>query len=440
MRFRSREDQLYHLDGLRLAVVAALLAVNYLVFYSPAASSVPDLSERLKVLKQTAPISVPDDGAFPVEDSPVAVLAGAFSRGDTILSVLQGAGVKARDAMPFVSALGTQFNFRKLKAGHHYRFELEDGQLRQIEIATSPLNVFVARASLQDDGPIEVLKKKVDTVRKIAQMGCVVTDNLHASVLRCGGNDKLARKLIDLLGPAIDFYADLRYGDEIRILVEKVFVGQELVDVGRILAVEYNGKVRHQAAYFYESPDGDWEYFDSKGESLARLFLRSPLKYKRISSGYDPKRFHPVLHTYKAHLAIDYAAPTGTPVWAYAGGVVDYMGRAGAAGNMVRIKHKDSYKTIYAHLNGYKKGLKRGDRVNQGDIIGYVGATGRATGPHLHFAVKRKGRYVNPFKQANPPLKKLAEEYQKHFDEIIGRYREQLDRIRIETLGIRRTS
>lgn len=444
MRLRRREDHLYRVDLLRVGLLGALLVLNYWLFLAPSASPVPALDLRLRVLSEAA-TAAPEAPVAPTEETDPGAMAGTFRRGDTITSVLKDAGASSPDIKRFVSAMGTVLDFRSLKKGDRFQLRFAEGSLREVEVATSPFDVFVARlpeeAPEGPDAALEVMKKKVDAVRKVARLGCVITDSLYASIARCGGDDKLAGRIIDLLGPSIDFYTDLRYGDELRILAEKLYVGEQFVDYDRILAVEYAGQVRHQVAYNYQSPSGDWEFYDEDGESVARTFLRSPLKYRRISSGFDPKRFHPILHKEKAHLAVDYAAPSGTPVWAYAGGVVTFVGKAGAAGNMVKIKHPNGYATLYGHLKGFKKTLKQGDRVNQGDVIGYVGTTGRSTGPHLHFALSAKGRAVNPFKVDNPPLHKLPVAHRKHFDDAVRKLQEQLKQIPVEPLQqARRTS
>ena len=444
MRLRRREDHLYRVDLLRVGLLGLILVVNYWLFLAPSASPVPSLDVRLRVLHDPA-LTATEAPVAPAEPVDPGAVAGTFARGDTITSILKDAGATGPDVKRYVSALGTVLDFRSLKVGDRFHLRFTEGALREVEVATSPLDVFVARlpGEMPDggDGALEVMKKKVDAVRKVARLGCVITDSLYASIARCGGDDKLAGRVIDLLGPSIDFYTDLRYGDELRILAEKLYIGEQFVDYDRILAVEYAGQVRHQAAYNYQSPSGDWEFYDADGESVARTFLRSPLKFRRISSGFDPKRFHPILHKEKAHLAVDYAAPAGTPVWAYAGGVVTYAAKAGAAGNLVKLKHPNGYVTLYGHLKGFKKALKVGDRVNQGDVIGYVGTTGRSTGPHLHFALQHKGHAVNPFKVDNPPLHKLPVAHRKHFDDAVRKLQEQLKQIPVEPAQqARRTS
>jgi murein DD-endopeptidase MepM/ murein hydrolase activator NlpD len=447
LRFRTREDYLYRFGGLSVAAAVVALAVNYVVFLSPTPVDGPALDERLKVLKETtvaqaeAPQANPATPPAAVEAMPDGDLVeGSFVRGDTIVSVLKAAGLDSATTQPLVAGMQGVFDFRTLKEGDRYRLQVRDGQLVGLEISTSPLDVYVARRSEDATGQVEVAKRKVDTVRSVARLGCAITDSVEASILHCGGTEKLAARVIDLLSSTLDFYTDIRYGDELRVVVEKVFVGDQFVDFDRILAVEYAGKVHHQAAFRYEAPDGDWEYYDASGESLQRMFLHSPLKYRRVSSGFNPKRYHPILHQWKAHMAVDYAAPSGTPVWAYAGGVVSYAGRAGASGNLVVVKHKDGFSTSYAHLKSFARKLKAGDRVNQGDVIGYVGSTGRSTGPHLHFALARNGAPLNPFTVSNPPLTKLTDAYRKHFDEVVRKLQEQLDNIPIDDQGARRTS
>jgi murein DD-endopeptidase MepM/ murein hydrolase activator NlpD len=181
------------------------------------------------------------------------------------------------------------------------------------------------------------------------------------------------------------------------VIVEKqvhdVGTTPELVRYGRILAAEYAGKAGTFRAFWFR--DG---YFDEQGRSVERTLLKTPLKFQRVSSGFDRARMHPVLHTVRAHLGIDYAAPTGTPVWAAASGVITHRGDGGAAGNLIAIRHDGGIETAYMHLSRFADGLKVGQRVAAKTVIGYVGATGLATGPHLHFGVKQNGEFIDPSK------------------------------------------
>ena len=188
---------------------------------------------------------------------------------------------------------------------------------------------------------------------------------------------------------------DCRPGDRFGLTVEKYFKDSEFVRYGDILAAEYRSARASHRAFLYEAENGDAGYFDTNGRSLRGLFLKSPLNYRRISSRFSQRRYHPVLKKYTPHHGIDYAAKYGTPVWATAEGIVTFIGRKGALGNYIEVRHKNGYKTGYGHLSRFRNGLRKGSRVKQKQTIGYVGATGRATGPHLHynFYVLEGGRY-----------------------------------------------
>ena len=241
-----------------------------------------------------------------------------------------------------------------------------------------------------------------------------ITDNLSNAMPSAHREyHKLALKLSDIYAWDIDFSSDIRSGDSVRIIVEELWVGEVFKGYGDILAAEFvnNGKIHE--AYRYEN-DGYADYYDSKGTSLKKALLRSPLKFKYISSGFSKRRFHPKLGVYRPHLAVDYAAPTGTPVSSAGSGTVQFAGYKGQNGRMVKIKHRGGYTTYYGHLSKIPKKIQKGVKVSQGDIIGYVGSTGLATGPHLDYRIKFNGRFVNPLKIKLPrgtsvPKKLMAE-------------------------------
>ena len=198
----------------------------------------------------------------------------------------------------------------------------------------------------------------------------------------------------NLIAWDVDFFADPRKGDEITLVVEKKFVDGKFYSYGKVLAVNYNGKRVKQKAFYFKPTDG---YYDEKGKSLARNFLKSPVMYSRISSKFGRRR-HPVTHKLHNHLGTDFAAPTGTPVWALASGRVTKRSYNKYNGNYIAIKHSNGYSTYYLHLSRFAKGLRVGKKVKQKELIGYVGTTGRSTGPHLHLSVKYGGRFINPLK------------------------------------------
>jgi len=236
---------------------------------------------------------------------------------------------------------------------------------------------------------------------------------------------KLALKLSDIYAWDIDFSSDIRSGDSVRIIVEEVWVGEVFKGYGDILAAEFvnNGKVHE--AYRYEI-DGNADYYDSKGTSLKKALLRSPLKFKYVSSRFSKRRYHPILRIHRPHLGVDYAAPTGTPVSSAGSGTVLFSGYKGQNGRMVKIKHRGGYTTYYGHLSKIPKKIRKGVKVSQGDIIGYVGSTGLSTGPHLDYRIKFNGRFVNPLKIKLPRGRSVPKKLMAEFRKIAGSFDSRL--------------
>jgi murein DD-endopeptidase MepM/ murein hydrolase activator NlpD len=212
---------------------------------------------------------------------------------------------------------------------------------------------------------------------------------------------RLALELSDIYAWTIDFYG-LQKGDSFNLVFEKESIDSIYVGIGKVLACHFIHAGHNYQAYLY-SQDSLEDYFDEEGGSLRRAFLKAPLKFGRISSHFSNSRLHPVLKIRRPHHGVDYAAPTGTPILTIGDGKVTFVGRKGGYGNRVEIKHNSTYSTGYAHLSKYAKGLKAGDFVKQGTIIGYVGATGLATGPHLDFRVYKNGTPIDPLKMESPP-------------------------------------
>ena len=229
-----------------------------------------------------------------------------------------------------------------------------------------------------------------------------VKSSLWRSATSAGLAAEPVYALTDILAWQIDFDREVRPGDHWRILVDRNYVEGTPAGWGSIIIAEYQrGQDKHTAIRY--PPDGDgFEYYTPGGESVKGRFLKSPLRYSRISSGFQRQRFHPILGVNRPHYGVDYAAPTGTPVRAVGDGIITSLGRRGGNGKMIRIRHNSTYETAYKHLHGYKKGLRKGSKVHQGDVIAYVGSTGLATGPHLHFEFYENGRFTDPLGRKFP--------------------------------------
>jgi murein DD-endopeptidase MepM/ murein hydrolase activator NlpD len=236
---------------------------------------------------------------------------------------------------------------------------------------------------------------------------------------------ELALELSDIYAWDIDFSNDIRKGDTVKIIVEEQWVGAVFRGYGNILAAEFINNGKSHLAYRFEH-DGYVDYFDDKGRSLKKTLLRSPLKFKYVSSRFNRRRFHPLLRIYRPHLGVDYAAPTGTPVSAAGSGTIMFAGRKGQNGRMVKIKHPGGYVTYYGHLSRIPRKILKGSKVSQGDIIGYVGSTGLSTGPHLDYRIKHNGRFVNPLNIRLPRGRSISKNVMAEFRRVVDAFNTKL--------------
>ena len=300
-----------------------------------------------------------------------------------------------------IDAVRPVFDPRRIRVGNSYRVVInDDGSLRHFEYHVD--NDQFLRVSSRRDGDafdaelVPYVKERVE----IALLGGI--DEQHSSLVAAldgaGENVNLAILMADVFSGEIDFNNDLRRGDRFEVLFEKYFRENEFAGYGDVVAAEFLNDGRRVQAFRFQVPVADDAlYYDEEGRSVKRLFLRSPFRFEpRITSRFSYRRLHPVLGTHRAHLGVDYGAPTGTPVIAVANGTVVSAERSGGSGNMVRLRHTNGYETYYLHLSSFAKATRRGARVVQGQMIGRVGSTGLSTGPHLDFRMRNNGTFVNP--------------------------------------------
>lgn len=294
------------------------------------------------------------------------------------------------------------FDVRKLRAGNIYRIErLFDGRIRSFEYEIDPTRAL--RASRRDDDialfEATVIEHPRTTTRVVVE-GTIDRDtpSLSESIERAGERLDLALAMADIFSGEIDFNSGLQPGDAYRLVVEKSVRDDSMfIGYGAVQAAEFVNDGRALTAVRFTLADGKAGYFDTEGRSLKRFFLKTPLKFEpRVTSRFSRSRMHPVLRYARAHNGVDYGAPTGAPVVAVSHGVVTLAGWTGGGGKTIRIRHTSGYESEYMHLSVIGSGLRAGTRVSQGDVIGLVGRTGLASGPHLHYGLRRDGRYVNP--------------------------------------------
>jgi murein DD-endopeptidase MepM/ murein hydrolase activator NlpD len=262
---------------------------------------------------------------------------------------------------------------------------------------------------------------------KYASVLAKITQSLFLDGQAAGLSDKTIMELTDIFGWDIDFVLDIRSGDQFSVVFEEIYKNDKKVKNGKILAAEFVNQGEKLRAVYYANADGHAGYYSDQGKAMQKAFLRAPVNFTRISSGFNLARRHPVLNTIRAHRGVDYAAPHGTPIRATANGSITHVGNKGGYGRTVEIKHGDSYSTLFAHMSRYARGIKTGAKVKQGQTIGYVGKTGLATGPHLHYEFRINGVHTNPLSSALPKSLPIDAKYIKDFRSKAAPLLAQLD-------------
>ncbi|HVU51894.1 MAG TPA: peptidoglycan DD-metalloendopeptidase family protein, partial [Polyangia bacterium] len=372
----------------------------------PLASSAP----APRAPRVLGPEHAPPPGTFqvpwapPPEDDGESAVGGdgaverRFASAVTLSQVLAREGFAA-DGLKVVAALSKLVDPKTIQGGQRYFVRLDEtGAPESFEYQPTPALRYIVER--QDDGAWLARKAEQPVETKTIEVGGLVESSLYESVQKAGESTSLVSLLVELFAWDVNFYTDTHPGDHWKVVVERQQLGGKFYRYGKLLAAEYGGKVGTFRAFYFAGRSGKQpgHYFDEHGQAISKTMLKTPLRYVRISSKFDRKRFHPILHVEKAHLGIDYAAPTGTPVWASASGRVVEVGLKRGSGNTVVLAHANGISTRYYHLSRYARGLHVGQQVHQKDVIGYVGMTGLATGPHLHFSVTKNGAFVDPSK------------------------------------------
>ena len=312
-----------------------------------------------------------------------------------------------------IMSLGKEVDVLKhLMPDHEIRFQIEDGELAAMQYdmnLTETLNI----SRQEDTYTADTIKTELET--RVSESSGVITDSLFLTGQRAGLSDNLIMQLVELYGWDIDFALDIRKGDRFQVIYEEKYKDGEKVQDGPILAAEFINRDKPYFAVRYTQPDGYTSYYNQDGFSMRKAFLRTPLKFSRISSGFSLARKHPILNKIRAHRGVDYAAPMGTPVKATGDGTVSFTGTKGGYGRVIILRHGEKYSTLYGHLSRFARGINNGQRVKQGQIIGYVGMSGLATGPHLHYEFRIHGVHYNPLTVELPKAISVPQEIMADF-------------------------
>ncbi|MBN2362295.1 MAG: M23 family metallopeptidase [Deltaproteobacteria bacterium] len=352
----------------------------------------------------------------------------------TLAGTLQANGLGRSDVNAVIGALKGKLDFRRVRPGDAVSIQLNaKGVPLRVEYRTqwtqAPGELFVARRG--EERWISERRVLPFETRRALVSGRIES-TLYGSMLEAGETPTLIDSFADVFGWEIDFHREVQTGDKFKALVEKRYADGRFVGYGRILAAEYDAQGNVYRGFLFESGESGG-YFNEKGQSLQKSFLRAPVAVSHITSRYGMRK-HPILKTHRMHAGIDYAAPKGTPVYTVADGTVVVRGYHGAIGNMVAVRHPNGYETIYGHLSRYAA-PRVGTKVRQKEVIGYCGSTGMSTGPHVHFAMKKNGKLVNPMRQEFPRGKPVPEAQRKAFDALVRLLAVELDRVEVALLG-----
>ncbi len=361
-----------------------------------------------------------------------------FGEARSFREALTRAGLSKKERRGVEQALGTIMDFRRCHGEDMLESRrTEDGTLVRFAYLSGPLEQYEALYSTRANR-WTARRVEVPVHRQRIRSGGVVTTSLGDAFTQ----RKLGRSLVSAFVSAFErhanFVQDARSGDQFRIVVDEKRVDGEFVGYDPISAMEYVGqRTGHLKAYWFVRKGREGDYYDGQGQSLSGGWLRTPCRFDQISSPFDPKRRHPVLRRVMPHNGVDYAAATGTPVWAAAAGTLTWVGPKGPNGNLVGLSHQDGYESFYAHLHRFARGLRVGDRVEQRQVIGFVGTTGRSTGPHLHFGLKKRGRFVDPLPIIRGPGERLPRRELARFRNVVRRMDRELAQVPLGPDGAR---
>lgn len=384
-----------------------------------AAAKAAAFAKTVELDVQFAEVAVAPEPVVP--ELPVTLEVRRIAKRETLSQALLTVGFTGEQVNALVKAAKPFANLGRVRQGDELRlFRVKDvfgmPVLASFQMQIAENKTLLARPVAPGTSAFVAEVREVPYETRLVGYAGRVDSTLWEAAVDAGMAPELIDELADVFAFSIDFTREVRVGDRWRVVVEQKFLEGRAAGYGRMLAAEYlNGKESHSAIHFTNG-QGDTDYFSTDGGSLRRMFLRSPLKYSRISSRFGT-RWHPVHKRRKAHQGVDYAAPKGTPIRSVGDGVVTAANWNGGSGKFVKIRHNGTYQTSYSHLSGYGPGIKKGVRVKQGQLIGYVGSTGVSTGPHLHFAFYENGRYIDPLSKRFPAAEPVPAKEKERFEQ-----------------------
>ena len=346
-------------------------------------------------------------------------------RGDTVATLLLRLNVDDPAAFKFLRTEPAAKAIFQLRPNRTLQATTNaEGELMALNYLYSAEEFLQVRRQENGSGFTAEKKRVVPNAQAVRRSG-VIRSSLYGATDDAGIPDAIATQIARIFSTDIDFHIDLRKGDRFSVVYEMLHQDGESLGAGRVLSAEFTNNGKTFEAFLYADAEGHDGYYSVEGQNRAKSFLRSPLAFSRVSSGFGG-RVHPLLKNWRQHTGADFAAPKGTPTWATADGVVEFAGVKGGYGNVIEVRHSGGVSTLYAHLSSFAANARKGMRVSQGQTIGYVGATGWATGPHLHYEFKISGQHQDPMRVALPKAEPLAQKYLAAFKQSAQSQRAQL--------------
>jgi murein DD-endopeptidase MepM/ murein hydrolase activator NlpD len=380
----------------RPRVYVALALPLAVPLFVAAVRSQPEFGTTARASTMTLPALRYEDLAEPSRiDLPEHSLLLTIEKNDTLGKLFTAGGLTNRESAALTRELSASLDLRRLRPGHMVRFHYD--QHGAVDAVQMKVTGWGEAAAIRNGNSFDVTVQPAVIREEEATITATVNSSLYEALRDAGEKPQVVQQLIDIFQWDVDFF-ELRKGDNFSFVVTKQYAGGDLVGYGPIKAARFTNRNVSYQAFRHEMPDGSAGYYAAGGTPLRKQFLKAPLKFSRVTSGFSRKRFHPVLKYFRPHYGVDYGAPIGTPVMTTADGVVVEARYSPGEGNFVRIRHSSRITTQYLHLSRFAKDIKKGTKVTQGDVIGYVGMTGLATGPHLDYRVSDGGKWLDPLK------------------------------------------
>lgn len=368
-----------------------------------------------------------------IDDQPLNEIVHTIKKGESLSTIFSAFNFSKTDLHKIINANSTGKLFNSIVPGKELVVQTsQQGQLEKLLYQTNTIDTLIATRNDDDSFSVKKVSKLIE--KQLNSVHAVIHSSLYLDGKSAGLSDKLIMQMANIFAWDIDFALNLREGDQFTVVYENLLIDGKEFDTGDIIAAEFIYRDHTYTAVRYEDDNGKADYYTPEGKSMRKAFLRTPVDFTRISSYFNLKRKHPILNRIRAHKGVDYAAKTGTPVKSTGDGKIIFRGRKGGYGNVVIVQHGRKYTTLYAHLSKFKKGQKIGSSVRQGQVIGFVGQTGLASGPHLHYEFRVNGIHRNPLTvklpQSNPIKKSLLAKFKTQTAQLLA----QLDRAKANSL------